>query len=412
MKKILTIIISFTLIIGSLNLFCIRSYADERDFEYLRNLDVIADGKDPINVKYVDLNYDNASYVSLRDMAVALKGTHAEYSLTVNESSVTLTKGGSYTEVGGENEEFTSLVRNKKSPEYTRKRNRFTQNGAAVYYYTIIYKGDDEKNYDCYMYLADLALVLNVDMHYENGALVIDTSKPFTFDPRRLEDEGYFLSTNSVLVGDATTGEIYYSYNPDASVAMASTTKLMTFLLVMDEISKGNLSLDDTVEDFEKIMDELAAYGELAERPQIVAANKMDVPGAEENLERLRAHLKGTDIEVYPISAATHTGLDDLLNAIIRMLPELPAITVFPEEEITDDENRDPFTVQHTDGVFVVSGPLADRLLGSVNFADHDSLNYFHRTLRSRGVIDALRAAGAGEGDTVVMGDMEFDFVE
>ncbi len=248
MKKVISILLSITLIFGSLNLSCIRSYADERDFEYLRNLDVIADGKDPINVKYVDLNYDNASYVSLRDMAVALKGTHAEYSLTVNESSVTLTKGGSYTEVGGENEEFTSLVRNKKSPEYTRKRNRFTQNGAAVYYYTIIYKGDDEKNYDCYMYLADLALVLNVDMHYENGALVIDTSKPFTFDPRRLEDEGYFLSTNSVLVGDATTGEIYYSYNPDASVAMASTTKLMTFLLVMDEISKGNLSLDDTVE--------------------------------------------------------------------------------------------------------------------------------------------------------------------
>ncbi len=253
MKKIISILISITLIIGSLNAFCIRSYADERDFEYLRNLNVIVDGHDAINVKYVDLNYDNASYISLRDMAVALKGTHAEFSLTVTDSSVTLNKGGSYTEVGGENEEFTSLVRDKKSPEYTRKRNRFTQNGTAVYYYTIIYKDDDESNYDCYMYLADFALMMNVDMHYENGDLVINTSEPFSFDPRRLEDEGYFLSTNSVLVGDATTGEVYYSYNPDASVAMASTTKLMTFLLVMDEISKGNLDLDDTVETSENV---------------------------------------------------------------------------------------------------------------------------------------------------------------
>lgn len=61
----------------------------------------------------------------------------------------------------------------------------------------------------------------------------------------------------------------------------------------------------DPIEDFEHICDELVAYGDLAERPQIVAANKMDLPGAEENLERLKKHLKGTDIEVYPVSAAT-----------------------------------------------------------------------------------------------------------
>ena len=76
----------------------------------------------------------------------------------------------------------------------------------------------------------------------------------------------------------------------------------------------------DPVEDFEQISDELAAYGELAERPMIVAANKMDLPGAQENLERLIAHLHGTDIEVYPISAATQQGMDDLMNAIIRIL--------------------------------------------------------------------------------------------
>ncbi|MBO5535421.1 MAG: GTPase ObgE [Clostridia bacterium] len=169
----------------------------------------------------------------------------------------------------------------------------------------------------------------------------------------------------------------------------------------------------DPVEDFEQISDELAAYGGLAEQPMIVAANKMDLPGAEENLERLRQHLHGTDIEVYPISAATHQGLDQLMGAVVRILPTLPEIRVYEAEEVEEIFDTNPYEVRRRDdGSFEVYGPLCDRLLASVNFSEQDSLNYFHRTLRARGVIDALRQIGAGEGDTVVFGDMEFDFVE
>ena len=64
------------------------------------------------------------------------------------------------------------------------------------------------------------------------------------------------------------------------------------------------------------------------------------------------------------------------------------------------------------DGVFIVSGPGMDRLIDSVNFEDQESLNWFHRTLRRLGVIDALRSAGAQEGSAVRIADMEFDFVE
>ena len=73
---------------------------------------------------------------------------------------------------------------------------------------------------------------------------------------------------------------------------------------------------------------------------------------------------------------------------------------------------RDRFTIDRDGEVYVVSGPAMEMLIDSVNFSDEQSLNYFHRTLRSRGVIDALRAAGAKEGDTVAIGDMEFDFIE
>ena len=69
-------------------------------------------------------------------------------------------------------------------------------------------------------------------------------------------------------------------------------------------------------------------------------------------------------------------------------------------------------TITKEDGVYIVEGPVMEQLVNSVNFSDQESLNYFHRMLRSRGVIDALRANGAKEGDTVVIDEMEFDFVD
>jgi len=168
----------------------------------------------------------------------------------------------------------------------------------------------------------------------------------------------------------------------------------------------------DPIEDFEQICDELVAYGDLAERPMIVAANKMDLPGAQENLERLRRHLRGTDIEVYPVSAATRKGFDELMGAIVRILPTLPEMVVFPEEPEVIEQAQEPFTVLKESGVYIVEGPAMVQLVNSVNFSDQESLNYFHRTLRSRGVIDALRANGAKEGDTVIIDEMEFDFID
>ena len=138
----------------------------------------------------------------------------------------------------------------------------------------------------------------------------------------------------------------------------------------------------------------------------------MDLPGAEENLERLKKHLKGTNIEVYPVSAATQQGFDALMGAIVRILPTLPDRRVFEEELPVETVEQAPFTIEKDGGYYIVSGPAMEQLIDSVNFTDQESLNYFHRTLRSRGVIDALRAAGAKEGDSVIIGEMEFDFVE
>ena len=167
----------------------------------------------------------------------------------------------------------------------------------------------------------------------------------------------------------------------------------------------------DPVEDYRVIRSELAHYGDLADRPCIVAANKCDLPEAAENLQRLRDALPGQT--VYALSAATNQGVEELMREVAARLRELPPAEPFLEETPFEEAALEPFRVTRADdGAYEVSGPGIDRLIGSVNFADEDSLNWFHRTLRRWGVIDALREKGAGEGDTVRIQDMEFDFVE
>ncbi len=166
----------------------------------------------------------------------------------------------------------------------------------------------------------------------------------------------------------------------------------------------------DPVEDYRLINEELRRYGQLDQRPQIIAANKMDLPGAQENLERLQQ--EAGDIPVYPVSAATRQGLDPLLDKVIELLSTLPPQERLEESEIDELTPLTGFEVVLEDGLYIVRGPSIDQLIASVNFDDAESMLWFHKTLRRSGIIDALRQAGAQEGDTVQMDDMEFDFVE
>ena len=123
--------------------------------------------------------------------------------------------------------------------------------------------------------------------------------------------------------------------------------------------------------------------------------------------------MKDRNLEIYPVSAATRRGFDELMRAVVRRLKELPPIEPFYAEPLELPEvDKQSFEITLEDGVYILSGPSIDYLFNSVNFGDEDSLNYFHRTLRRWGVIDRLREMGAKEGDTVAIGEMEFDFVE
>ena len=168
----------------------------------------------------------------------------------------------------------------------------------------------------------------------------------------------------------------------------------------------------DPVADYEQISQELKKYGDLAERPQIIAANKMDLPDGETGYQMLKDHI-GDKYPIFPVSAATRQGFDELMNCVSSTLASLPPMEPFTEEEMLPEALESTgFEISRDGKVFVVTGSAVTHLLDSVNFEDEESMNWFHRTMRRAGIIDALRKAGAQEGSTVRMDDMEFDFVE
>jgi GTP-binding protein len=164
-------------------------------------------------------------------------------------------------------------------------------------------------------------------------------------------------------------------------------------------------------DDYRAVNEELRRYGKLDERPQIVVANKMDLPDSLDHLELLRQ--AAGERPFYPVSAATGEGIDALLDAVIGMLSALPALQRLPEEAYVVEERLTGWEARkEAEGVYIVSGASMDSLISAVNFSDYESLNWFHKTLRASGVIARLRELGAQEGDTVHLGDMEFDFIE
>ncbi|MBQ3201432.1 MAG: GTPase ObgE [Clostridia bacterium] len=172
----------------------------------------------------------------------------------------------------------------------------------------------------------------------------------------------------------------------------------------------------DPMEDYLGIRSELRQYSDrLAEIPQLVAANKMDLTGAEDNLELFLEELRedGSDVKVFPVSAATAKGFDALLDEVLKTLDTLPQTYEFEEEDLAESHRYDPgFHIEKDGEVFVLTGGSIEYLLDTTYAEDETSMRRFQQFLIKEGIIDALREAGATEESTVRMGEWEFDFVE
>ena len=175
----------------------------------------------------------------------------------------------------------------------------------------------------------------------------------------------------------------------------------------------------DPVEDIEKINFELSQYSEqLATRPQIIVANKIDSVLEEEEIYiNFKNYVEKNNLPVVYVSAVTGEGLDQLVKMAIDRLKDLPPVTIYEPEYSEEDEaiassvgTRETIVRRENDK-FIVEGEWLYNFMGQINFDDYESLNFFQRVLIKNGVIDKLRKAGVEEGDTVSIYDFEFDFV-
>ncbi|HSP22059.1 MAG TPA: GTPase ObgE [Planococcus sp. (in: firmicutes)] len=191
--------------------------------------------------------------------------------------------------------------------------------------------------------------------------------------------------------------------------------------VIIHVIDMSGMEGRDPYEDYLTINEELQQYNmRLTERPQLIVANKMDMPDSEENLEAFRKKLP-EDAKVFPISAISRQGLNNLLFEIADVLEvtsEFPMI----EEETDESESTvlykheadsDGFSISRDpDGAYVITGYAVERMFKMTDFSREDSIRRFARQMRGMGIDDALREKGAVDGDTVRLLEFEFEFTE
>ena len=170
------------------------------------------------------------------------------------------------------------------------------------------------------------------------------------------------------------------------------------------------------IDDYYKINEELKEYSQkLAEKKQIIVLNKIDLPGAAENIHLFRKEL-GEKHKIYEISAIKNTGMKKMLYDIFEMLEEIPEHRSFYDEQevykLHTFKKQDTIEVRKENQKFIVEGDFIERLVESTNFGDNESLKHFQKVLIDKGVITKLNELGASQDDTVNICGIEFDYIE
>ena len=173
----------------------------------------------------------------------------------------------------------------------------------------------------------------------------------------------------------------------------------------------------DPIQDIRIINEELENYNpELAKRPQVIAANKIDVfygDDEETVITLLKEEFEPKGIKVFPISAVSGKGVKELLYYVKEQLGQLDQAPVIFEKEFFPDEpvfKNEPFTVEKEDGIFVVEGPRIEKMLGYTNLDSEKGFEFFQRFLKENGILEKLEELGIEDGDTVRMYGLQFDY--
>ena len=170
------------------------------------------------------------------------------------------------------------------------------------------------------------------------------------------------------------------------------------------------------VDDFYVINKELKKYSEkLAQRKQIIVANKIDVMQDDTLLKQVEEVAKKEGLELYKISAVTRQGVQELIDHVSEILKTLPKEDLFEYEEkmvYTLKDKDQEWTARKEGDIFIVEGRAVDRLMGRINIEDNESMYYFHKCLKNMGIDDKLKELGVCDGDTVKISDWELEWEE
>ena len=173
----------------------------------------------------------------------------------------------------------------------------------------------------------------------------------------------------------------------------------------------------DPIDDIYKINAELEAYNpEIARRPQVIAANKIDAiyEGDEDPVERIREEFEPQGIKVFPISGVSGKGIKELfyyVNEQLKTLDSKPIVfeqEYFPEEELINIDL--PYEITMEEGMYVVEGPKIEKMLGYTNLDSEKGFQFFQKFLKDTGILEELENKGIEEGDTVKMYGLQFDY--
>jgi len=169
---------------------------------------------------------------------------------------------------------------------------------------------------------------------------------------------------------------------------------------------------EDPISDFSQINSEMALFDEkIAEKPQIVAFNKMDLPSVQERWPDIRQAIEDLGYEIMPISTVTHENVDALMwkaHAMLEDAPEPEAVEVMPVYRASEDPRA--FMIKQTEEGWVVSGEAIERSAAMTYWEHRESVRRFQRLMENIGVEEALREAGIEEGDTVMIGDYTLEW--
>jgi GTP-binding protein len=196
--------------------------------------------------------------------------------------------------------------------------------------------------------------------------------------------------------------------------------------IIVHVVDMSGMEGRDPFEDWTKINEELKLYNpKLADRPQIVAANKMDMPDSEQYFTEFRKQVSevNPDIVIMPISSLTKSGIQELLYVVADLLDSLPEVSEVEESKALaeaeegivyrfDSTGGTDFTITRDNETFVVESESIERLMRRTQFNSYDAVVRFGRILRGVGIDEALRKRGAKDGSIIRIGKFEFEFFE